>query len=328
MSMHYTSISTDRIRPDATKQGPFGRAHNIYLFFGGGDRGMIVDSLTRSLGNRDSELMTVRGEPGSGKTMMSLVLADRMKHRRNLIRFDHDTNSTAALLRHLLIEISPRHGDSATTAELSKNTETPSTDLALQRLWQALQSPLPNDKPFLLIIDSNSKLDNAALVLLKRLAAIRFQQRASIQIVLFEHEVDESSASESSGETARTGKDFTLRRLTLPETGEFLYHQMLCFDFNLRGLFTRDMAYFITERSEGVFSRIKELSRQAMLFADVESANGDQSVMSQMLMSSSPLHGDQPEPRQKFLPRHRGALITLLGLSVVISITTVIALVS
>lgn len=321
MSMHDLSVSSDRIRPDAIKQGPFSRAHNIYLFFGGGDRGQIVDALTRAIGNRNSELMTVRGESGSGKTMMSLVLADRMKHRRNVIRFDHDTTSTAALLRHLLIEISPRHADTVAAPDLSERPSVPSTDLALQRLWQALQSPLPNDKPFMLIIDSGKPLDDAERELLSRLAALRYQQRSTIQIVLFEHD----SSAHRTDTVERSGYEFWLRRLTLPEIGEFLYHQMLCFDFNQRSLFTRDMAYFITERSEGVFGQIKDLARQAMMFADIDGPNGDRSMMSQMLMTRQPMEATQSDSGQKFLSKHRGALIALLGLSVVVSIATGIA---
>jgi len=55
----------------------FNHAQNIFLFFGGGDRGEIVDALSRALGVRESRMLTVFGEPGSGKTLMSLVLADR-----------------------------------------------------------------------------------------------------------------------------------------------------------------------------------------------------------------------------------------------------------
>jgi len=324
MGMQDSSISSDRIRPDAIKHGPFSRAHNLYLFFGGGDRGHIVDALTRAIGNRDSELLSVRGEPGSGKTMMSLVLADRMKHRRNVIRFDHDTTSTAALLRHLLIEISPRHADTVATPSLSEVQSAPSTDLALQRLWQALQSPLPNDKPFLLIIDSDSSLDDAGHALLKRLAELRYQGRSTIQIVLFERD----TATRSSFNAERPGYEFYLRRLTLPEIGEFLYHQMLCFDFNQRGLFTRDMAYFITERSEGLFSQIKELARQAMMFSDIDGPNGEHPMMSQMLMTRPSMNDEVSDSGQNFLSKHRGALIVLLGLSVVVSIASGIALLS
>ena len=327
MSMHDSSVSSDRTRPDAVKQGAFSRAQNIYLFFGGGDRGHIIDALTRSVGSSNSELMTVHGEPGSGKTMMSLVLADRMKHRRNVIRFDHDTTSTAALLRHLLIEISPRHADTVAAPGESQGQSSPasapSTDLALQRLWQALQSPLPNDKPFLLIIDSDSTLDDAARALLNRLAALRYQQRSTIQIVLFERDTGTRRADTS---VVRPNNEFWLRRLTRPEIGEFLYHQMLCFDFNQRSLFTRDMAYFIADRSEGVFSTIKDMARQAMVFADIDGPNGERTMMSEMLMARHPAQVDQTESGHKFLSKHRGTLIALMGFSVVVSVATGIVL--
>jgi len=162
MSIQDTSVTTDRLRSRAVSQGPFNHAQNIYLFFGGGDRGEIVDAISRTLGAGDGKLVSVHGEPGSGKTLMSLVLADRLKHRRNIIRFDHESIDAATLLRHLLIEISPRDADAVVNNVVAdSDSAEPCTDLALQRLWLALQSPLPNDKPFLLLVDSDARLDGA-----------------------------------------------------------------------------------------------------------------------------------------------------------------------
>jgi len=322
MNFQDSSVRSDRTRPDAVTQGPFSRAQNIYLFFGSGDRGQIVDALARAVGSQDSQLLTVHGEPGAGKTLMSLVLADRLKHRRNVIRFDHESLSTAALLRHLLIEISPRDADVVVSPGSPDVPSAPSTDLALQRLWQALQSPLPNDKPFLLIIDSDGKLDGPARALLAQLAALRHEGRSTIQIVMFERE----EPTRQVANLERPGYEFWLRRLTLPEIGEYLYHQMLCFDFNRRSLFTREMAYFIAERSEGVFGRVDELARQAMMFADLEPNDSDHSMMAQMLMGDHKRESDRSESGQKFLSKHRGGLIALLGVSVVVSIATGIAL--
>jgi len=322
MNMQDSSVSSNRIRPDAIKHGPFSVAQNIYLFFGGGDRGEIVDALVRSISGHDSQLMNVYGEPGSGKTIMSLVLAYRMKHRRNIIRYDHDQISTASLLRHLLIEISPREADTVTGAGNPDIASTRSTDLALQRLWHALQSPVSGDKPFLFIIDSKGSLDAPTRVLLKQLAGLRYQGRSSIQVVIFERENEQHPV----GQLERPGFEFWLRRLTLPEIGDYLYHQMLCFDFNRRELFRRDMAYFIAERSEGVVTRINELARHAMVFADLDTGQPDRAMMSRMLMSGGALGEDESENQQNFLRKHRGALIALLGFSVVVSIASGVAL--
>jgi len=245
-----------------------------------------------------------------------------MKHRRNIIRYDHEKISTANLLRHLLIEISPSDADAVTSDSQLDNTSERSTDLALQRLWHALQSPMPNDKPFLLIIDSKGTMEGPTRVLLKQLAALRYQGRSNIQIVVFEQESEHKPVSQ----LERPGFEFWLRRLTLPEIGEYLYHQMLCFDFNRRELFRRDMAYFIAERSEGVMSRINELARHAMMFADLDGSRPDRAMMSRMLMSGGTLEEESSQSRQKFLSKHRGALIALLGFGVIASIASGVAL--
>ena len=50
------------------------------MFYGGGDRGNIAESIIQSI--RTNEPLThVHGERGSGKTMLSLVISDRLKSR-------------------------------------------------------------------------------------------------------------------------------------------------------------------------------------------------------------------------------------------------------
>jgi len=325
MSIQDSSVSSDRIRSSVSSHGPFNHAQNIFLFFGGGDRGEIVDALVRALGMRESRLLTVIGEPGSGKTLMSLVLADRLKHRRNIIRYDHETISAASLLRHLLIEISPGNSDQLSNqgnSHLAKQPALPCTDLALQRLWQALQSPLPNEKPFLLLIDSDGSLDSAAHGLLEELAALRYDGRSPIQIVIFEN-LPLNKANGQALHTLNAGSEFYLRRLTRQEIGEYLYHQMLLFNFNQRGLFTRDTAYFIAERSEGVFSSVKHFARQAMMFANVD--DSDHTTSPQLFLEDSSQAVVEKHRSQKFLSRHRGALIAFFGVSIVLSLALGIA---
>jgi len=139
---------------------------------------------------------------------------------------------------------------------------------------------------------------------------------------MFERE----STSRQVANLERPGYEFWLRRLTLPEIAEFLYHQMLCFDFNRRTLFTREMAYFLAERSEGVFARINDLARQAMSFADLESGDTNRPMMAQVLMTGQFNAPEVSDANQNFLSKHRGALIAALGVSVVVSIASGIAL--
>jgi len=300
MSIQSSSLSSEKVKSQAVSQGPFSLAQNIYLFFGGGDRGQIVEHLIRGIGSDDSRL--------------------------NVIRYDFESVSAAALMHHLLIEISPHDADVMITlggpeAVMDTPVAAPerSTDLALQRLWRALQSPLPNDRPYLLLIDANVSLDAPARALLGQLAALRHEGRSVIQIVLFENV---SSINQASCVDAH-GCEFWLRRLTLPEISDYLYHQMLLFDFNQRDLFSRQMAYFIAERSEGLFSRVNELACQALMFADLE--NSDRPSMTHLLMADSPTKKVEARRRQKFLSRHRGALIALFGLCVVVSSAVVVA---
>ena len=63
---------------------------------------------------------------------------------------------------------------------------------------------------------------------------------------------------------------YSLNRMNLAETTEYLNHHMLLFDFNKRDLFTREMAYFIADKSDGNCSMINTLARNAFLLAHLE----------------------------------------------------------
>ena len=91
---------------------------------------------------------------------------------------------------------------------------------------------------------------------------------------------------------------------------------MLLFDFNRRDLFTREMAYFIADRSEGVFRSINTLARNAFTIANLEDA--DRLSMSHLLMAGLPPR-EEHSTESGFLARHKGQVIALMGSCVVAS---------
>ena len=323
MNCNESSVSANKRHYYSSSQGPFHNASSIYMFYGGGERGAIVEALIKTV-NSDNQLVTVQGERGSGKTMLSLVLADRLKHRYNTIRYDHAQLSPALLLRHLLIEICPQDADMISSQQAANGADARSIKLALQRLATALELPPPGNKAYVLTVDSQTDSDPVTLQLLQDIAAIQVAGRPVVHVVLFRR-VDAQTARANAGQQdiQQAAQQYWLRRLTLSEVHGYLQHHMLVYDFNQRDMFTRDMAYFIADQSAGVFRAINTLARSAFMIANLEDA--DQLSMSHLLMAGLPERVEEPA-QPHYIARHRGQLIALLGSCVVVSLAVVVVL--
>lgn len=331
MNINEKSISAEKRHYYSSSQGPFHNANNILMFYGGGGRAEIAETVIRSLRVGDN-IITVCGERGSGKTMMSLVLADRLKHRYNNIRYDLQQLSAGLMLRHLLIEICPAKADVITADQAELGAPADAIANAMKCLTRALLSAAPGNKPYMLIVDSSADLDIATMQLLSDLAAIEYNNEPALQIVFFRrteanhhaaHQHGKSVPAEQAVSFGAVEDHYVLRRLSLAEIGEYLQHHMLLFDFNQRDVFTREMAYFIADRSEGVFRSINTLARNAFMVAGLEDA--ERLSMSHLLTAGLPAPEPQPEAHG-FLWRHRSTCVGLLGFGVVAGLAFAIAL--
>jgi len=328
MSFNEQSISAEKRHYYSSSQGPFHNANNILMFFGGGGRGEIVETIIRSLRLGDS-IVTVGGERGSGKTMMSLVLADRLKHRYNIIRYDLPQISTSLMLRHLMIEICPQQADLITADQALNGASKALIEESVNCLSAALHKASPGDKPYMLTVDSQANLDVPTLRVLNDLVRTQNEDDPGLQIVLFRRtesgEQHSRTAQSIAGDkSANTAEDhYWLRRLTLNEISDYLRHHMMLFDFNQRDVFTREMAYFIADRSEGVFRSINTLARNGFMVAGLEDA--EHVSMSHLLAAGLPAP-EAPADTHGFLWRHRSAVVGLLGCGVLLGLTLAIVL--
>ena len=325
MNHNDSSVDTGRRLYYSSSQGPFYNANNIFMFYGGGERGNAVEKIIRAL-RSDEQMIHVHGERGSGKTILSLVISDRLKQRYNIIRYDVPDFSAALLLRHLLIELLPQQADLISAQQAQDGVDQDAIDAALTGISDQLtQVPQTGAfKPFLMMVDSQADIDMDGLKILETLTRLRLNGHPIFQCVLF-HRVSEQAARSINvhSEACQQTNHYWLRRLTLAEINEYLRHHMMLFDFNRRDLFTREMAYFIADRSEGVFRSINTLARNAFTIANLEDA--DKLSMSHLLMAGLPPRAE-PSIDSGFLTRHRGQVIALLGACVVASVAVAVFL--
>ncbi len=288
------------------------------MFYGGGGRGKTVESVIRAV-TTDEPLIHVHGERGSGKTMMSLVVSDRLKNRYNTIRYDLPEVSVSLLLRHLLIELCPQKADLISAQQALDGASGESEDTAVIELTNQLCKPRSDRirKPYVLLLDSNAQVDEKTRQIIKQLTALRVAGHGIFHCVIFQRiDVDDCQSTRFSQTTLWPPNHFWLQRLTLAEINEYLNHHMVLFDFNRRNLFTREMAYFIADRSEGVFRGINKLARDAFTIAKLESA--DRVSMSHLLMAGLPQRSEASS-KSRFLVRHRAGVVALMGSCVVAS---------
>ena len=317
MNINEQSISAEKRHYYSSSQGPFHNANNILMFFGGGGRGEIVETIIRSLRLGDP-IVTVCGERGSGKTMLSLVLADRLKHRYNIIRYDLPQLTTGLMLRHLLIEICPQKADLISADQAVDGVSQQLINQSVSCLTQSLQGASPGDKPYMLTVDTQADLDASTSQVLNDLVQASSGKESRIQVVLFRR----TESGEQQGKTINPVEDhYWLRRLTLNEISDYLRHHMMLFDFNQRDVFTREMAYFIADRSDGNFRAINTLARNAFMVAGLEDA--EHVSMSHLLAAGLPAREVQGDSHG-FLWRHRSAVVGLLGGGILVGLALAI----
>lgn len=322
MSYKEQSTSVDNRHSYLSSQGPFHHANNIYLFFGGGERGQIVESILGEI-RRGDQLITVHGEQGSGKTMIALVLADRLKHRFNTIHYELPSLSIGKVLRHLLIEICPRQVELLSSERAASAADESTIEQATEQLFSALEKKSPGNKPYVLLIDSQAPIETETMKLIQRLSQFQKSGAPAIRVVLF-RKIEADAARMVAGHSVidQPRYHYWLRRLTLVEINEYLRHHMMLFDFNQRDMFSRDMAYFIADRSEGVFNAINSLAKNAFTLAGLQDSK--QVSMAHLLAVGLP---DPVEvDRGSFLYRHRQSALLLLGSCLLISVAAFAAL--
>lgn len=331
---------TSRVENDCpdylTGPAPFQNSCSIYQFFSGGDRGLILDAVVEDLQTSEKSVRIV-GEPGSGKTMLSLVLAHRLKSKFNIVRYDHPQASAEQLIQHLLIEFCPLQTQQNLShlSAVDVRNDVGHSDLdhlkehesELQSLERALVES-GSIKPIVIMVDS-SNVEAESWPLLDRLARLRANGRQIVRTLVLDSSADavalQDSITASPDDLRRehiaSGQiRYHLRRLSLSEIHDYLQHHMLLFDFNRRQMFSREMAYFIADRTQGLLKEVNLLARNACTLAGLQ--NDSEVTMSHLLSAGLPPEPEEKKSRTIQLIKAAGFRVALGVASVVVVLTT------
>ena len=272
MNPNQPSLNIGKPQHASALQAPFYNANNIFMFYGGGNRGQIAENVIQAVRGREP-VVHVHGEPGSGKTMMALVISDRVKRDFHTVRYDKPDITAAKLMRHLLIELAPQHSEWVDAEQAQQGVEWSVIDSTIDRFKAVLgqSDEQAYRKPYVFFIDSSDSLDADSLRLIERLSRVEVDSEVVINCIVFHNaNSDVERYAVLSDAQSELTNHYWLRRLTYGEISDYLRHHMMLFDFSRRDLFTQEMAFTIAERSDGVFRSVNTLARNVVALANLE----------------------------------------------------------
>jgi len=287
-----------------SSDGPFPVDHNILQFFAGGGRGELLSSLVQHLQNRDDPAV-VFGEAGSGKTFLSRVLADRLQHKFDVVRYDLPTVSADDILKHLWRHLTRGRKNSLQASFLDGTLDSiecedadtfrldsidifndrtldlsaePANTPSVAELVELISKNGAKVQPVLLILDTSAEFDSGSVELLEQLNQTKKSGIPLFSAVIFQSISPDAYVAQAAewSKTVEPSSQVTsryLKRLNLAEIHEYLEHHMMLFDYSQRHAFSREMSYFIADRSEGIFGRINDIARSAFMLAGINSSS-------------------------------------------------------
>jgi len=276
--------------PDAylSPRGPFQNSHNLLHFFGGAGRGEVLSRLVWHVHNSD-DTFWVRGEAGSGKTLLGLVLANRCNKKFRVIRCDQHSLSANSLLLLLNQELS-RNGHSRSQEVLAHESgdveNAPMSSPVIEDLQKVVDGQGDDIRPYLLIIDNPGQLSVDTRILIGRLNSVCRNGYPVFRVVVFETLDSTDERLHPSLEEELLSNVAYLNRFSLYDVRDYLEHHMMLFDYSQRDMFSREMAYFVADRSEGLVREINALVRNAFTIAGIQ--NEYRLSMSHLLMAGLP----------------------------------------
>ncbi len=326
MNHNQPSINIGRPQFASALQAPFYNANNIFMFYGGGNRGQITENVIQAVRGREP-VVHVHGEPGSGKTMMALVISDRIKRQFHTLRYDTPRITAAKLMRQLLTELTPQHSELISVEQAQDGADWSVIETAIGRFKKAL-SQTTFSKPYVVFIDSNDSLDADSVRLIEQLSCVEADSNVVIHCIVFHRtESDVEHYASVSDAPQQATNHYWLQRLTYGEISDYLRHHMMLFDFSRRDLFTQEMAFLIAERSGGVFRSVNTLARNTFALVDLEDKDTlsmpplPNEKMSKVMMAQDCSSKSRVSPQG-----HHAALYTFLGFGAMVWVTAIVFL--
>ena len=243
-------------------EAPFRITPNTDFFFGGGNRGPILEALIYAI-TQGEGIVKVTGEVGSGKTMLCSMLQTRLPAQVETIYLANPSVSPEEILHAIAFELQLNTDRNASRLEVMHSLQ----DYLLQRHAEG--------KRVVLFVEESQGMPIATLEEIRLLSNLETKSDKLLQIVLFgQPELDENLRQPQIRQLKeRITHSFRLEPLTAPEAREYLMFRLRAAGYRGPDLFSDSVVREIMRISGGLTRRINLIADKALLAAFSENTH-------------------------------------------------------
>jgi type II secretory pathway predicted ATPase ExeA/septal ring-binding cell division protein DamX len=241
---------------------PFRITPNTAFFFGGGNRGAILEAMIYAV-TQGEGMVKVTGEVGSGKTMLCNMLQARLPANVETVYLAHPNVPPEEILHAIGYELQLGIARDASRLEAT----------------HALQSHLlkrhAEDRRVVVFVEETQSMPLATLEEIRLLSNLETGHDKLLQIVLFgQPELDDNLRQPAIRQLReRITHSFRLEPLTVPEIHEYLMFRLRTAGYRGPDLFSTRVVKRIARSSQGLTRRVNLIADKALLAAFAENTH-------------------------------------------------------
>ena len=237
------------------REAPFRITPHTEFFFAGANRGATLEALIYAI-TAGEGMVKVTGEVGSGKTMLSRVLMERLPESVETIYLAVPSLSRDEML-------------AAIAADLEIDTTGANTTRLVKALQERLVAIHASGKQVVALIDEAHAMPLSTLEEIRLLSNLETNKEKLLQIVLFgQPELDEHLALPNMRQLKeRITHAFTLGPLPPREIDEYIRFRLRAAGYRGPDLFGAEALRIIADASEGLTRRINIYADKTLLAA-------------------------------------------------------------
>ena len=243
-------------------QPPFRITPNTEFFFGGGNRGAILEALIYAITHGEG-IVKVTGEVGSGKTMLCSMLQARLSASVEAVYLANPSVAPEEVLHAIAFELQlgvERDADRLTV---------------MHALQDCLVQRHAEGKRVVVFIEESQSMPIATLEEIRLLSNLETRTDKLLQIVMFgQPELDENLRQPNIRQLRdRIAHSFRLEPLTADEVREYLTFRMRAAGYRGPEIFPVALVKQIARASNGLTRRVNLIADKALLAAFSENTH-------------------------------------------------------
>ena len=243
-------------------QPPFRITPNTEFFYGGGNRGPILEALIYAISQGEG-IIKVTGEVGSGKTMLCSMMQARLPANVESVYLANPSVSPAEILQAIALELHLKPPRDAGHFEV------------MQMLNTHLLERHAAGRQVVIFVEESQSMPIATLEEIRLLSNLETAHSKLLQIVLFgQPELEDNLRQPEIRQLReRITHSFRLSPLTPAEVGDYLNFRLRAAGYRGPDLFSPSLVNAVARASHGLTRRVNLIADKALLAAFAENTH-------------------------------------------------------